>query len=281
MIKKLAEDYEPNTTDWSSVEYHMDQDAVSSSLLKLILKSPRSFLSQYRTPPDDEPNEALKLGSALHCLVLEPKLFTETYIQMPDFGDMRTKSAKDERSEWLDKYPYGIALTKKMWDTVFAMGNSIQSHKDAKLLLKNGIAEKTIFYRDRETGLKCKIRPDYYNSNLGVLVDLKTTLDCTADSFSKTIWNYRYDFQMAMYLEGLNLLTGKLFEHGVFIAVEKEPPYEVGVYKVDADLLMKGRIDYRRALDLLSECISKNEWPGYQQGMKEIGLPGWALSKEL
>jgi hypothetical protein len=281
MIERLVEGYETKVLSMSGDEYHSDKSAVSSSTLKNILKSPRSFLTAYEEPKEED-TLSMTLGTALHCLVLEPKVFVKTYIQMPDFGDFRTKAAKEERDDWLDTIPSEITpISKKMWDTVFAMGNAIQNHKDAKLLIRNGIAEKSIFYRDPGTGLRCKVRPDYYNESLGVLIDVKTTIDCTQDSFSKTIWNYRYDFQMAMYMEGLKLLTGKDFDYGVFIAVEKEPPYEVGVYKVDADLVMKGRIDYRRALDLLSECIHKNEWPSYQQGMKEISLPKWALSKEL
>jgi hypothetical protein len=110
------------------------------------------------------------------------------------------------------------------------------------------------------------------------MVDLKTTIDCSSEAFSKAMWNYRYDFQMAMYCEGIKQITGREVNHPVLLAIEKNPPFEVALYHCDAEVMSKGLQDYHRALAVLAECLKTNKWPAYQTSMQSITLPKWALS---
>jgi hypothetical protein len=142
--------------------------------------------------------------------------------------------------------------------------------------LRNGAREVSGYFADPETGLMNRIRPDFLSFNLNALVDIKTTDDCEMNAFSRTIWNYRYDFQLAMYSEGVRLISGKAPDYHAYIAIEKTPPFEVAVYIADDSVLDKGLQDYKKAIRLLSECLEKNSWPKYQEKMENINLPAWA-----
>jgi hypothetical protein len=61
-----------------------------------------------------------------------------------------------------------------------------------------------------------------------------------------------------------------------WFAQEKEPPYANKPYKAGADLIEYGRREYRRLLNLYSECVEANSWPGYGIDSEDLELPGFA-----
>ena len=122
----------------------------------------------------------------------------------------------------------------------------------------------------------CKIRPDKLPGN-GICVDIKTTDDASPEGFSKSCANYGYHIQAAFYLEGLTRITGEQHDTFVFIAVEKTPPYGIGVYYASHDFIAKGRELMGKALDIYSECLKTNLWPCYSAEAKELNLPRWAV----
>lgn len=276
----VSADFQPYWDETlSNEEYHSDKTAVSSTSLKKILKSPASFYSAY-LDSGHEQSEAMRLGSMIHLALLEPKKFFSNYVKEPKFGDLRSTVNRKAKEEWLlqlkQENPNAVALSEEEYIRVEGILNSVNAHRDASALLKYGQTEITGYFRDPATGIKCKIRPDLVNFELMTLLDVKTTIDCTQESFSKSIWNYRYDFQMAFYCHGIECITGRPPNYCIYLAVEKQPPYEVGLWVVDDLLLKKGMEDCRMALDKLAQCLHKNEWPAYQNSLETISLPHWA-----
>ena len=49
----------------------------------------------------------------------------------------------------------------------------------------------------------------------------------------------------------------------MFVVVEREFPFQVGVYELDDDALAEGRYLRRQALDLVAQCVAFNDWPGH------------------
>lgn len=263
--------------DQSSEAYHADKTAVSSSALRKILKSPATFYS-YVVEAMHEESDSLRFGSAFHMALLEPKKFFASYVKQPSFGDLRSAKNREARDEWKKaQLPSAVILSEENYIRLEGMLNSVLKHRDACALLKHGKAEISGYYADPETSIKCKIKPDFINFDLMTLLDVKTTQDCSSDAFSKSIWSYRYDFQLAMYAEGIRLITGRNVNYSIYLAIEKEPPFEVALYVADQKLMQKGLQDYRRALDLLSDCLHKNRWSSYQDSLETIQLPAWAL----
>jgi exodeoxyribonuclease VIII len=107
-------------------------------------------------------------------------------------------------------------------------------------------------------------------------VDFKSTDNASKDAFSKSIANYGYARQAAYYLD-LAKDSGLPHTEFVFVAVEKEPPYAVGIYQLDQESIQWGRKKYTDLLSLYIKCRDENHWPGYSQEPQIISLPQWAM----
>lgn len=262
-------------------QYHSDKTAINSTSLKKILKSPATFYSDFVLGVKDEPTEAMKFGTLVHRAILEPESFLKSYIVTPEFGDLRSKANKMAKEEWLSSLPVEtIVTTREELEHLTGMIESILKHEGARRLLSNGIPEVVGYYRDDETGLKCRVKVDFLRFDVSAVIDLKTTKDCSITSFSKDIWNRGYHFQLAMYCEAVRAISGKKVEYPAFVAVEKKPPYEVAVYLADDGMLDLGYQQYRRAMRTLSECLKTGQWARYQTEIQQIALPHWAYYEE-
>jgi exodeoxyribonuclease VIII len=123
--------------------------------------------------------------------------------------------------------------------------------------------------------LPCKSRADYWVRGKRLVVDAKTTLDASPEAFAKSVYNYRYHVQDALYRAGF-AANGERIDHFALLAVEKEPPYAVAVYTLDAEAVSKGHFAARSNIEVLADCVTRNEFPGYGNGVQELSLPRWA-----
>ena len=193
----------------------------------------------------------------------------------------------DVKAEWDRVNGHRRILTPEQWDQVHRMRDAIMNHPAAGGVLTSG---------------------------KNVVVDLKTTEDASLEGFGRSIASYRYDVQHPYYLDGLREAmrqgnvqapehgaaelsaywidkeTGVLCrcrpdfwrgepKHFVFIAVEKKPPYGVGVYVLDSESVEIGRAQYRLDLQRYAECERTNVWPGYGDKIQTISVPAWHANK--
>ena len=250
----------------SNADYHADP-AISASHLHAAAISPYHYWSRYRNPdrPVIEPTAAMRLGSLVHCAVLEPDELAKRYAIC---GPRNTKAGKEQAAEL---EAAGIEAVSAS-DMVLAMqmAGSVRSHQAAAQLLRSGQAEQSFWWDDLATGLRCKCRPDWMAG--AVLVDLKTTTDASPRAFARSVAQHRYHIQANHYLAG----TGT--ERFVFIAVEKTYPYACAVYELDIDAMVAGENARRNDLQTIADCIAISEWPGYGNGIKPLSLPSWVLN---
>ena len=186
----------------------------------------------------------------------------------------------DIKAEWEKVNEHRTILNPDQWQTIHAMRNALMAHPAANALLTNipGEAEKSVYWLDALTGVLCRCRPDWWRDD-NVIVDLKTTEDASQEGFARSMAKFRYDVQAAYYLDGVQAATRKRPKAFVFIAVEKKPPYGVGVYVLDAESLELGRAQYQHDLRIYAECVRTGEWPGYGDKIQTISLPGWHANK--
>lgn len=272
----------------SSEEYHADRTAKSrSQIITAITHSPAYFNEKYvrQSLPASEETAALAFGTLAHKAILEGKQFFANYAVIPEWRDevkeqplnKNTNLYKEKKKNWLETEGFGKEIvTEKERADLFGMIDSIKNHPDASLILSEGEPELSGYFKDPETELALRFRLDWWNPSLGVLADVKTTDSVLEEDFSKSIWNYRYDFQMAMYCEGIYEITGQRPKYPTIIAIEKKPPYECAVYVLDAEAMAIGLRDYRRATRLIRSSFDSGVWSRYQSKMKPIGLPYWA-----
>lgn len=251
-----------------NAEYHA-HSAVSKSLLDKIARSPlhaRAYLDGTR----DEPTAAMQFGTALHTAVLEPERFAAEYAVFD--GDRRTKAGKEVYEALLASGASIISAADS--DAISSMAMAVRQHNIASRLIRDGIAETSVFWQHADTGLECKCRPDYWRTADGILVDLKTCDDASPAGFARSIATYRYHVQAAHYLDGTEAETM------LFIALEKKAPYALAVYELDADSLKAGRALRDRDLQAYASCQEFNLWPGYADQVQTISLPKWAVGSD-
>lgn len=249
-------------------------DAVSQSQLKELQRSPAHLRAALEAP--DEDTDALRIGRAVHCAVLEPHRFAADFAVLPEGNDRRTKEGK---AAWERAMNSGATPIKyEEGEKVKAIAASIRAHTAAAhLLASDGPAELSLVWRDEETGVLCKARQDKHAHAVGggVILDVKTTTDASAREFERTVFNFAYHRQGAFYLRGSEALELPV-QHYAIIAVEKEAPYAVAVYRLNEAALDAGDDEVGALLKRYAACQSRGEWPAYPDTVQDLALPDWA-----
>jgi len=241
---------------------------ISKSGLDKIAQFPAMYLAYKNRPPT--PAEELVIGSATHTLTLEPEKFEREYIVAPPNMDRRTKDGKAAFSE-LEASGKQI-LSASQYELVSGMALSVRSNVTALELISGGNTE--VSFDAELCGVQVKGRCDYLRSD-GV-ADLKTTKSASPRGFTRSIVDYRYHVQAAIYTDLLEA-NGIFVPEFTFIAVEKTYPYAVGIYKLDMDAIERGRSLYQRDLAIYKHCMEVNDWPAYPEEVVTLSLPSWAL----
>lgn len=260
----------------SEVYHRKELGVVNKGALDQLARTPKHYRAWLRsTEHVDTP--AMIFGRALHALVLEPALFAKQWAKQPDFGDLRTKIGKENRDDWTMCHRGMIGVKTEDWEKLQAMRDAVMAHPIASKLFVGGEAEATAIWTNPRTGLLCKSRMDYLQRSRGIVSDLKSTEDASAEAFSKSVAKYRYHVQHAHYGDAF-AATGHDLRAFLFVAVEKEAPYCVNVHCLDADAEARGMELRERDMDKLVDCLATDKWPGYEEKINTLSLPRWALA---
>jgi len=257
----------------SNAAYH-DLDAVGKSDLDLIAKSP----AHYRFAEREE-TDALRLGSAVHCAVLEPDRFAADYVIAPPM-DHRTKAGKEQWAEFEAANAGKTMLNRDEGALALRLAEAVRAHPRAQVLLAAGQPEVSALWSDPDLGVRCRARYDWLTPE-GLVLDLKTTQNASAAAFAKAVATFRYHVQHAWYLDGYHQATGDLPLGFIFIAVEKTPPYAVALYELDGEAADYGRLLARRDLARYATARDLDVWPGYPEEIQPLSLPRWAFNATL
>ncbi len=259
-----------------AAEYHKRELGVVSKSACDELDRSAAHYYEWVHGAEREPTPALKFGAAFHCSQLEPDVFARHYRVEPDFGDCRSTKNKEARDRWRADNAGRSLISADDMEAVRGMQLAVAAHPAASRLIQAGQAEVTLRWLDEESGLPGKSRADYWVREKRLAVDLKSTMDASAEQFSKDVYNHRYHVQDALYRAAF-AACGERIDHFAIVAVEKLPPYAVAVYVLDAEAVAKGYNSARKNIELLRVCMEKNVWPGYGQGIEELALPHWAV----
>lgn len=250
----------------SNADYHADP-AISASHLHAIAHNPHTYFKKYLDPnrPKSEPTYAMKVGTFVHTAVLEPDEVHKRY------SVCATRKGSTNYNRLIDA---GIEpVTQSQWDQAMSMADAVNAHSEAGWLLSEGKAEQSVWWDDDEFGLRCKCRPDWWNGD--IVIDLKTTQDASPKGFALSIAKWRYHVQQMHYLQGTNA------ERFIFVAVEKEYPFNVGVYELDNEACLIGEELRQRDMNRIKTCKERDEWPGYSEDISKLSLPNYAKTIDL
>lgn len=257
---------------------YLRYEGLSQTALKAGLRSPK-HLRHAATQAARPPSPAQILGEALHTRVLEPERFAsrlEAAPVNPRTGEAYGPTSKMYR-EFAENMPGSIILGREELADVEAMAASIMAHPQARpLIAAKGSTEVVAIWDDAETGIRLKGRRDKYIPG-ELALDIKTTINAHPGAFSRSINDYGYHIQEAVYADGFEQYGAP--KEQVIIAVENEAPFDCVVYVIDAEAVSIGRLEYQRLLRVEKRCREANHWPGFSDEVESIGLPLWAMKR--
>ena len=291
----------------TNAEYHTSQ-ALSPSSSGSMLKAP--LIYAMNREQDNDPSAAMVDGSAIHAIVLEPErnlvpslpqeLQPTAAPERPALADGRAKAgtlgkelflawrplneawaATEEkrnlaRAEWsAELSPDAIMMHGKRRARIFGCANALAKMlKDEGVDLSTGLVEKCFFHTDEATGAYLRCKPDFFDPESGVIIDVKSARSAEGRAFKRQAADLGYFRLAAMQWDVLELLGYNVSAY-IFAVGESEAPHLTQLFEYTDQDLDQGRRDWKRAAKLWIECESTGIWPGYPAGIGMLTIPGY------
>ena len=257
----------------SNAEYHGRKTHLSSTNVRTHKKNKKQF--KYSLTHDlVKQTKAMADGTAVHAFFLERDKFDSDFVIKPADMRLNTKAGK----EWAQEHQSKIIIDSELGNNLFEMEKSFMDSPAKLIYDKSGQSELSYFWDD--LGLvKGKCRPDWISDDGNIVVDIKTTTDASPKGFQKSIANWGYHLQLGWYLRGLQKL-GLPAKEFIFIAIEKTPPFSVGVYRANKDMITYANDEINNLVYDIDESLKSDDFPDYTPEILDLGLPNWMNPKE-
>ena len=253
---------------------YTEMEGLNQSKLGMLKKCPQKFKHALTSPRED--NDVLAIGRAIHTAALQPELFNQEFLCLPDI-DRRTTKGREEYASICSANPDKTILKAADFNKALEIATEIRSNRHVMRLLDGALMELSVQWKDDATGVLCKARLDAYNERIGTVIDIKTTIDASPQGFGRKLYAYGYNRQAAWYLDSLRA-NNEPAQHFVFIAVEKEPPYSLGLYRLSDEAIKLSRSENLALLRKYAECMRTDIWPGYTDGIEDISIPKYGVT---
>jgi exodeoxyribonuclease VIII len=246
-------------------EYHAGEGVSKSKLWTLDNKTP--FHARFGARKE---TNAFAIGKAAHCAILEPEDLENRYTKGPD---ARRNSNEWKHAEDFARHAGTTLLKPDDYDMAMVIRDMAATVPELELMRQGGCTVETSAYHlDEETQTLVKTRPDIYNPTHRLIGDIKNMADASPEAFKRDVGKFGYHMQHALYSEvwaaGAEMPVDGFF----FIVFEKSDPPLVAVYELSAAAIAEGYARYRSALARYAECVRTDTWPGYPEGVQQIGL---------
>lgn len=255
--------------DMPNEDYHSSL-GVSKSGLDLIARSP----AHYKYPKPRIATRGMEMGTAIHTASLEPDRFDSEYV-IVDCSARNLKAYKDQKAITGGE----LTLTADEGKKVMGMRESVENdHQAMSIITQPGRNELSAMAQDPETGVIIRARFDLLTDS-GIALDLKKTQDVRPHKFMRSVSDYRYHVQDAMYSFVYELITGEPLKEFWFLAVEEESPHSCHMYQLSDLAKEMGAYYFRRDLRTYAECVKSGKWghPDIEDNI--LDLPNWTVSQ--
>lgn len=187
--------------------------SIDQSQLKQFLKNPADW-AYHRLNDDHKPTDAMKFGTAFHAYLLG----TSDVVSLPEGESFRSKDNQKWRDEQLEAGNIIVSyndmqLLKRMKEGI-EQTSLMPEYPDYMEIIEQGTKEQCIEWKDRQTGLMLKAKPDLIPVGTDYLVDLKTAQKADAESFAKEVINYGYHIQTIFYRAAVAACKPDAFDRG-------------------------------------------------------------------
>lgn len=247
----------------------------------LLNKSPahcREGHAQLNPDYEEQQKDVFDLGSAAHNMALRQDFWREE-IDIIDARDWKTKKAKEAKAESRAAGRYPILVAQ--YGALEAMVLKLEAHPQAGRAFTQGQPEMTLVWRDEQSGVVCRARPDWTpdDQKFDPWPDYKTTQEGKPG-----VWDRRYCLdhggilRAAWYHEAIRQCCGVERPVQYYVVQEVSAPYVVTVRVVPLPIIDLGRRMMRRALTEFARCLKSDDWPGYDF-LTDLSCPQWAFDR--
>jgi exodeoxyribonuclease VIII len=260
-------------------EYHRLKSVSQSKLAKFI-ESPKLYHGTYVTGEfPEKTTAAMMLGTALHIAVLEPERFEAEYAGAPACN-RSTTAGKKLYNDFVDASVGKTVLTHSDYSDIRGMADGVKQCPHAVELLElPRETELALMWQDEKTGMHLRAKldaliPDTFS--FACVPDVKSTKDPRPAKFPKSVLDFGYWLQAAMYTRAAQLYTGKPAAFA-FIAVRSDVPYDCFVVRLDNEWQTAADRLLDEWLAKLKYSIDNDYWRDPAQDViSTLAMPGWA-----
>lgn len=272
-------------------QYHGDcteGPSISSSGLRTIQAySPLHYWNtSYMNPDRDEDaleeleqKEAIRIGRAVHTLILEPKTFRGLFkIRPSEWKDWRTNASQ----EWKEaQIAQGVTvLTEDEMTRVATMAGRLMEHELFTNGVLDGHIELSMVWKDERTGVWLKSRPDALPRGTNVVADVKCLRDVRDEPLQRAIFDSGYDVQLAMVGVGRRVLLGLETEEHLLICIESKRPHAIRAAPIPENEIHDSLLILRQSINTFAKCVKENVWPGFEANDSAyVSRTPWARQK--
>lgn len=257
--------------------------AIRASQLKPYATSARRGVFAGDNPPE---GPALELGTAVHAGLLECKTIADTHAVGGPINENTGKpygADTNKFAEWAATQDKPV-LSQGQADTLQKVVDGVKSCPDAvKQLAAHPLREVAVVWTDPETGMTFKALCDALavkDKKVVGLLDLKTCGKRLSIKRVETeIIERGYDLQLAFYTDGLRALGHPVTAvRAIFASTTEECDAMVGLF--DAEVLDRGRLEYRKALGAMLAAKDGRVTGAYPDEV-QLSVPVWAQTSTL
>ena len=269
------------------MSYH-EQPGLSFSQLKVFAESPRLYEATFITKTIERTqSSAMELGTAIHMMLLEPHVAMTELVRIPP--DVLSKSGAKSGKAWDEfeqEHSGKVLLKHREYVAINNACEAVRNHLIAgPLIATDGVCELPINWEFEGIPMRSKL--DKVIERFGkarIVIDLKTTADCSEKPFAKTVADQLYHLQGVMYMRAaMQQFSGTDDQwQFVWIAVEPEPPYRVRCYRLGHEAYNVAVSMFERLMKRYRECQETGAWSDNDEDrLIDLMLPQYAIWKEV
>lgn len=258
----------------SREDYHANR-ALGSTDVKTLLESP----ALYANPAPRLETDAMRFGTAVHAMILEPERLHELVVT--EAIDGRTKAGKEAIARATASG--AVRLNNKQIEIFNALTEAWNRYTGtAKELLANAqtevpmLAETLMPDGTPYVGARIQIKAllDAWSPESHQVYDIKTMTDLpTEQAMEYACRKYKWYVQAGHYSYVYEAVTGHRLDRFAFIGVQSCEPFGVSVAWVSPELLAFGRKKAVDAYGTFLDCQNWNDWPTGAPEQQTLALP--------
>jgi exodeoxyribonuclease VIII len=232
---------------------------LSQSALKIFVESPRDYYEIYiaKTKERDPPNDAMRLGSLTHRMVLQPGTERTEFRKLPAYIKSRRGKVYEA---WLKEQPPETEVAiDSQWVKARKMADAAYRVAGPLINARSAVKEVDRHWTCPYTGIPCRgiFDLDLVTAAGRIVADLKTTGD--VDRWERSRRKLHYWIQEQHYLAGAR--SGFGGGPVVFCYIVVDHSGRGFVSEVSAAVEEGERDRYRRLMESFATCLESDEWP--------------------